>query len=57
MTVKTTLVPGVAWPYRIRKPKVIKGPSKIARTDANFEAWVKKQSQPINLQAIFGDKK
>jgi hypothetical protein len=53
MTVKTTLVPGAPWPPKdakvTAKPKIEK-----PKTDINFESWVKKQKEQIDLSKILG---
>jgi hypothetical protein len=57
MTVKTALVAGVPWPAQSTPVKGKKQREKEEQTDINFEVWVKKQKQHIDIGKMLGAKK
>jgi hypothetical protein len=57
LKVKTTLVSGVPWPAQSTPVKSKKQREKEEQTDINFEVWVKKQKQHIDIGKMLGAKK
>ena len=60
MTVKTTLVAGAPWPPKdapVAGGTPVKTKAKAKQTDINFETWVKKQKQNIDISKMLGKAK